>query len=110
MFVLLQVPLFWHGLSMSHGTDEVLQFAPMVFWPWQVGATNGKCEAFARNERNSWMSRLNRLNKPIARDSVDEIGVESLENESDLVVVSVIDVVSSSRRKRDLFDDHMLSN
>jgi hypothetical protein len=56
------------------------------------------------------MSRLNRLNKPIARDSVDEIGVESLENESDLVVVSVIDVVSSSRRKRDLFDDHMLSN
>jgi hypothetical protein len=39
------------------------------------------------------------MNKRIAGGSVDEIRVESSKDGSDLLVVSVIDVVSISRRK-----------
>jgi hypothetical protein len=40
--VFVQLPLFWQGLNMSHGVDEVLQFAPIVFWPGQAGGTKDK--------------------------------------------------------------------
>ncbi len=53
MFVLVQLPLFWQGLSMSHGTDDVLQFIPIVFWLEQVGGTKTEDGATAaRKERN----------------------------------------------------------
>ncbi len=50
MLVLVQVPLFWHGLRMSHGADEVLQFVPIV-WPEQVGGTKDEGVAWAKKKK-----------------------------------------------------------
>ncbi len=52
MLSFVQLPLFWHGSSMSHGSDGVPQFVPIVFWPGQIGGKKAEDDAAANQERN----------------------------------------------------------
>jgi hypothetical protein len=37
----IQVLLFWHGWSMSHGEDVILQLGPIWYWSLHDGTKNG---------------------------------------------------------------------
>ncbi len=48
MFVFVQVPLFWHGLNISHRVWEILQLIPISVGFGQVNGTK---------ETSSWKNK-----------------------------------------------------
>ncbi len=57
VLVFIQVPLFWQGVSTSHGIIEILQLVPIDVDVGQVGATKDSDDFTSRKK---WKIELNR--------------------------------------------------
>ncbi len=52
LLLLMQVALFWQGLRMSHGAEEVLQSRPISYRPEHDRGTKNVGDDSARNREN----------------------------------------------------------